>query len=76
MSTEMWLKEGYNTKRVIQALGIVLYEICTFNKPFVDEIEEGLFQKVTTGKYKSFDNKYSKELSGLTPFIVIISIIR
>ena len=58
MSPEMWLKEGYNTKSDIWALGVVLYEMCTFNKPFVDETEEGLFQKVTNGKYTPFGNKY------------------
>ena len=65
MSPEMWLKQGYNTKSDIWALGVVLYEMCTFNKPFTDETEEGLFQKVTTGKYPPVGNKYSKELTGL-----------
>jgi serine/threonine protein kinase len=65
MSPEMWLKQGYNTKSDIWALGVVLYEMCTFNKPFTDETEEGLFQKVTSGKYPPVGNKYSKELTGL-----------
>ena len=39
--------------------------MCTFNKPFTDETEEGLFQKVTSGKYPPVGNKYSKELTGL-----------
>ena len=65
MAPEMWLKVGYNTKSDIWALGVVLYEMCTFNKPFSDETEEGLAQKIINGKYSSIGNKYSKELTGL-----------
>ena len=65
MAPEIWKKEGYNTKSDIWSLGVLLYEMCSFNKPFEDENEENLCQKIINAKYASLGNKYSKELSGL-----------
>ena len=62
MAPEIYKKEGYNTKSDIWSLGVVLYEMCTFNKPFEDENEENLYQKIINAKYASIGNKYSKEL--------------
>ena len=62
MAPEIWKKEGYNTKSDIWSLGVVLYELCSFNNPFDDKNEEIIFQKVIYAKYPSLGNKYSKEL--------------
>ena len=65
MAPEIWNKEGYNTKSDIWSLGVLLYEMCSFNKPFNDENEENLKEKIINSKYTSLGNKYSKELNGL-----------
>ena len=65
MAPEIFKKEGYNTKSDIWSLGVILYEMCTFNKPFDDENQDNLFQKITNAKYASIGNKYSKELIAL-----------
>ena len=65
MAPEIWTKIGYNTKSDIWSLGVILYEMCSFNKPFEDENEENLCQKIIYGKYPSLGNKYSKELTAL-----------
>lgn len=65
MAPEIWNKEGYNTKSDIWSLGVLLYEMCSFNKPFIDENEENLKEKIINSKYTSLGNKYSKELNGL-----------
>ena len=65
MSPEMWLGEGYNTKSDIWALGVTLYEMCMFVRPFEDKTEDGLKNKVINVLYTNISNKYSKELIGL-----------
>ena len=61
-SPEIILKEGYNTKSDIWDLGLVLYEMCSFNKPFNGENEEEINKKILDNSYPSIGNKYSKEL--------------
>ena len=65
MAPEIFKKEGYNTKSDIWSLGVILYEMCTFNKPFDDENQDNLYQKIINAKYASIGNKYSKELIAL-----------
>ena len=65
MAPEIWKKEQYNTKSDIWSLGVLLYEMCSFIKPFSDENEENLKEKIINSKYASLGNKYSKELTGL-----------
>ena len=65
MAPEIFKKEGYNTKSDIWSLGVILYEMCTFNKPFDDENQDNLYQKIINAKYASIGNKYSKELISL-----------
>lgn len=65
MSPEMWEMNGYNTKSDVWALGVILYEMCMFSKPFDDKTEEGLKNKVVNVQYTSISNKYSKELIAL-----------
>ena len=62
---EIILKEGYNTKSDIWNLGAILYEMCSFNKPFNGETEEEINKKILENSYPSIGNKYSKELTSL-----------
>ena len=64
-SPEIINHETYNTKSDIWSLGVLLYEICTFKKPFKGENEQELYKNITNGKYKKIGNKYSKELAEL-----------
>ena len=62
---EILLKEGYNTKYDIWNLGVILYEMCSFNKPFIGDKEEEINKKIIENSYPSIGNKYSKELTML-----------
>ena len=62
---EIILKEGYNTKIDIWYLGVLLYQMCSFNNPFNAENEEELNKKILGNLYPTIGNKYSKELINL-----------
>ena len=64
-SPEIIKKEPYNTKSDVWSLGVLLYEICTFTKPFKGENKQELYKNITNGIYKKIGNKYSKELTEL-----------
>jgi len=68
---EIILKEGYNTKSDIWNLGAILYEMCSFNKPFNGEKEEEINKKILENSYPSIGNKYSKELTSLIDQLLI-----
>ena len=68
---EIILKEGYNTKSDIWNLGVILYEMCSFNKPFNGETEEEINKKILENSYPSIGNKYSKELTSLIDQLLI-----
>jgi serine/threonine protein kinase len=46
MAPEVWRGQPYNSKADIFALGIALYELCTFELPFADETMHGLLDKI------------------------------
>ena len=64
-SPEILLKQNYNTKSDVWSLGVVLYEMCTFNKPFQGESVKEIYNKIIENIYPSVGNKYSKELINL-----------
>ena len=62
---ELILNEGYNTKIDIWYLGVILYQMCSFNNPFNGENEEELNKKILGNLYPTIGNKYLKELINL-----------
>ena len=71
IAPELLLKEEYNTKIDIWYLGVVIYEMCTFNKPFEGQNEEEIYKKILENLYPSIGNKYSKELIHLIDQLLI-----
>ena len=49
LSPELWLENcelTYSYKSDIWALGVILYELCIFQKPFISDTIEGLKEKI------------------------------
>jgi NIMA (never in mitosis gene a)-related kinase len=67
LSPEICKEKPYNSKGDVWALGCILYELCTFNKPFSASNPAALILKIINGNYtplKEIKNgkKYSKDL--------------
>ena len=59
MCPEQCDSKKYNNKCDIWALGCILYELITFEKPFVAQNITLLNYKISIGKYKEISNKYA-----------------
>ena len=70
-SPEMVLKKKYNFKIDVWAIGIILYEICTLQKPFVGKNVEELNKNILKGKFKEINKIYSKELKKVLNMLLI-----
>ena len=57
------LKEGYNTKSDIWAMGCVLYELASFQRPFVGDGINQIFDAVVKESTPSIKNLYSENLN-------------
>ena len=67
LSPEICKEKPYNSKGDVWALGCILYELCTFNKPFVASNPAALILKIINGNYIPLNEikngrKYSEEL--------------
>ena len=51
LSPEICQEKPYNSKGDVWALGCILYELCTFNKPFIASNPAALILKIINGKY-------------------------
>ena len=65
LAPEIFENKPYNGKVDTWSLGVVLYELCTFNKPFTDSTAEGLRNKIIKEDYKPISNAYSKEMKNM-----------
>ena len=70
LSPEICKEKPYNSKGDVWALGCILYELCTFNKPFSASNPAALILKIINGKYTPLNEikngrKYSKELQDM-----------
>ena len=62
LSPEICEDKPYNEKSDIWALGVILYEMCTFKHPFEAKSQPGLIMKILKGKYEEIPNTYSTNL--------------
>ena len=65
LSPEICEDKPYNDKSDIWALGCILYDLCTYKKPFTAKSQGGLILKILNEDPKPIDTYYSKELRDL-----------
>ena len=70
LSPEVCEGKPYNSKSDVWALGCILFELCTFQKPFNAFNQAALCMKIIEGKYKPINKienipKYSKNLENM-----------
>ena len=70
LSPEVCEGKPYNSKSDVWALGCILYELCTFKKPFNAFNQAALCMKIIEGKYTPINKvanipKYSKNLENM-----------
>lgn len=63
MSPEVVKNEPYNVKSDIWSIGCVLYELATYQRPFVGDGVYDIFNSVVNEETPSIVNLYSKELN-------------
>ena len=65
LSPELCKELPYNCKSDIWALGVILYELCSYKYPFDAEFEVALIRKILREKPKPINEYYSKNLQNL-----------
>jgi len=63
LSPEICEEKPYNEKSDIWALGCILYEMCSYKRPFNASNQAALILKILKGKYDPIPKEYSSELS-------------
>ena len=63
MSPELVKSTKYNSKSDIWSIGCVLYELCTFQRPFLGDGVFEIFDSIINEEAPSIYNLYSKELN-------------
>jgi NIMA (never in mitosis gene a)-related kinase len=46
MAPELYSEESYNNKCDVWSIGCIVYELCTFNPPFIANNQFALFNKI------------------------------
>ena len=72
-SPEVWNNDSYDSKSDIWSLACITYEMLTLNPPFRAESFEGLYKKVTAGKYSKINDKYSNDMNDLLKLLFKIN---
>ena len=62
LSPQIYSGKKYDSKTDIWSLGVLIYELCTFNVPFTGMSIEQVQYKVNNGIYKPINSKYTKQL--------------
>lgn len=65
LSPEMVEGKSYSTKADIWALGVILYQLCSFKLPFDASSLPVLALKILKGSFPPISNIYSKEMKAL-----------
>jgi NIMA (never in mitosis gene a)-related kinase len=69
-SPEVWQDEEYDFKSDMWSLGCVIYEIAALHPPFQASDMDGLYRKVTTGRFSRLPRVYSRELNTLVGMLL------
>jgi NIMA (never in mitosis gene a)-related kinase len=69
-SPEVWQDEEYDFKSDMWSLGCVIYEIAALHPPFQASDMNGLYRKVTTGRFSRLPRIYSRELNTLVGMLL------
>lgn len=70
MSPELCESKPYSYKCDVWALGVILYELCTLNHPFMSENLLALVFKIVKDTYSPIPEFYSDNLRNLVDFIL------
>lgn len=71
MSPEVVQNQRYNTKSDIWSIGCVLYELASFQRPFVGDGIFDIFNSIINEEAPSIQNLYSKELNRILKMTLI-----
>lgn len=73
MSPELVTNERYSFKSDIWSVGCILFELATFQRPFVGETIYEIFDSIVKDEIPSITHLYSKELNKLLKRILVKS---
>jgi NIMA (never in mitosis gene a)-related kinase len=65
LAPEVWKKRPYDSKCDVWSLGVLLFEMATFNYPYSARNARDLSVKVCTAKVPNLTDTYSRELSDI-----------
>lgn len=72
LSPELIDSKPYNFKSDIWSLGVLLYEMCQLEPPFVSNSIHGLALKIVRGVYPPIGNEYSRDLKILIASLLAV----
>ena len=70
LSPEICEDKPYNNKSDVWALGCILYELCTFKRPFEAGSQGALVLKILNNDPEPINQRYSKDLQNLIPLLL------
>ena len=72
LSPEICEDKPYNDRSDVWALGCILYDLCTYRKPFTARSQGGLILKILNEIPKPIDEYYSNQLRNLLKEILLL----